>query len=136
MKAASFTPIRLLGDTQRAYAHRVIDQAPLGYVVKVAAETRRDAQNRKLWPMLQDIQKQVPGFETFSLDDIKLRFLNVLGAELRFLPQLEGEGMFPVGLRSSTLTVSQFSALVELIYQLGSKHDVRWSEPVQLDRAA
>lgn len=121
--------VRFTGDTQRAYAKRLIDQAPQGWVMKLGAETRRDAQNRKLWPMLSDIQRQVPGFATFALDDIKLRFLNALGAELRYLPQLEGEGMFPVGLRSSTLTVHQFSALVELIYAFGAKHGVRWSEP-------
>ena len=55
---------------------------------------------------------------------------------MRFLPALEGEGMFPVGLRSSTLTVQQFSALVELIYAFGAKHDVRWSEPHPLKDAA
>lgn len=123
--------VRIVGDTQRTYAKRLIDEAPAGWVVKIGAETRRDAQNRKLWPMLQDIQRQVPGFDAFALDDIKNRFLNALGTEMRFLPELEGSGMFPVGLRSSTLTVEQFSGLVELIYAFGAKHDVRWSEPQQ-----
>ena len=122
--------VRIVGDTQRAYAKRLIDEAPLGWVAKIGAETRRDAQNRKLWPMLQDIQRQVDGFREYTLDDIKLRFLNALGTELRFLPALEGQGAFPVGLRSSTLTVEQFSGLVELIYAFGARHDVRWSEPV------
>jgi hypothetical protein len=122
--------VRLVGDTQRAYAKRVIDNAPVGYVVKVAAETRRDAQNRKLWPMLADIQKQVPGFDVFSTEDIKHRFMNSLGTEMRFLPELEGQGMFPVGMKSSTLTVEQFSGLVELIYAFGAKHGVQWSGPI------
>ena len=134
--ADKFPTIRLVGPHQRAYAHQAIEQAPIGYVVKIAAETRRDAQNRKLWPMLADIQKQVPGFDTFSAEDIKLRFLNALGTEMRFLPTLEGEGMFPIGMRSSTLTVSQFAALIELIYELGSRHNVRWSEPVHMEQAA
>lgn len=120
--------VRLVGETQKAYAKRLIDEAPVGWVVHVGAETRRDAQNRKLWPMLQDIQRQVPGFETFALDDIKMRFLNALGTEMRFLPELEGQGMFPVGMRSSTLTVSQFSGLVELLYAFGAKHGVKWSK--------
>jgi hypothetical protein len=93
--------------------------------------TRSLRQNAKLHPMLQDIQRQVEGFERFTLDDIKLRFLNALGTEMRFLPELEGQGMFPVGLRSSTLTVEQFSGLVELLYAFGAKHGVRWSEPRQ-----
>lgn len=123
--------VRLVGDTQRAHAKRLIDTAPAGYVVKIAEETRRDAQNRKLWPMIQDLQRQVPEMAAFSADDIKLRFLNALGTEMRFLPALEGAGMFPVGHRSSVLTVSQFAALIELLYAFGAKHEVRWSDPVE-----
>ena len=121
--------VRLVGPRQVAHAHSLIDAAPVGYVMKLAAETRRDAQNRKLWPMLTDLQRQVPGMATFALDDIKHRFLNALGVEMRFLPTLEGEGMFPVGMRSSTLTVAQFSGLIELIYAFGAQHNVEWSEP-------
>lgn len=123
--------IRLVGPRQRLFAKQQVDLAPDGWVVKIAAETRRDAQNRKLHPMLRDIQRQVPGFAGYSGEDIKLRFLNALGTEMRFLPELEGQGMFPVGLRSSTLTVQQFSGLVELIYQFGARHGVRWSEPME-----
>jgi len=126
--------IHLIGDTQRAYAHRCVDAAPRGWVVKIAAETRRDAQNRKLWPMLQDVQRQVPDCARFSTDDAKLRFLNALGTELRFLPTIENEGMFPVGLRSSVLSVNQFCGLVDLIYEYGGRNGVCWSEP--MERAA
>jgi hypothetical protein len=123
--------VRLVGKAQREHAKRLIDEAPVGFVMKLGAETRRDAQNRRLWPMLQDIQQQVPGFEGYSTDDIKMRFLNALGTEMRFLPELEGQGMFPVGLKSSTLTVQQFSGLVELLFAFGAKHGVRWSDPTQ-----
>lgn len=121
--------VRLAGDLQRQHAKRLIDEAPLGHVVKIAAETRRDAQNRKLWPMIADLQRQVPAMAPYSAEDIKLRFLNALGVEMRFLPTLEREGMFPVGLKSSTLTVAQFAALLELIYAEGARHDVKWSGP-------
>lgn len=124
--------VRLVGDTQRAHAKRLIDEAVAGDVVKIGKETRSDEQNRKLWPMLKDLRNQVPGLGEFTTDDIKLRFLNELGVEMRFLPCLESQGSFPVGLRSSTLTKEQFSGLIELLYAYGAKHDVRWSEPVQL----
>lgn len=126
-----FQPIRLVGPRQREYAHRAVEQAPDGYVVRIGAETRRDAQNRKMWPLLEDIRRQVPGMEEYTKDDIKLRFLNALGVEMRFLPALEGQGAFPIGLKSSTLTVEQFSGLLELIQEYGSRHGVRWSEPQQ-----
>lgn len=109
-------------------AHALIDAAPEGYVVKVTQPTRTDEQNRKLWPMLADIQRQVPEMASYSADDIKLRFLNALGVEMRFLPALEGAGAFPVGLRSSTLTVEQFSGLIELLHEYGARHGVEWSD--------
>lgn len=130
-EAVKAQSIRLVGDRQRAFAKQQIDAAPLGYVVKIAAETRRDAQNRKLWPMLTDLQRQVPDLAAYNTDDIKLRFLNALGVEMRFLPALEGQGSFPVGLRSSTLTVQQFAGLIELLYEFGARNGVRWSEPVE-----
>jgi hypothetical protein len=133
---AKGSTVRLVGKSQREFAKRQIDAAPDGYVVKVGAETRRDAQNRKLWPMLKDVQDQVPGYGSFSTEDIKLRFLNALGVEMRFLPELEGQGMFPVGLRSSTLTVQQFAGLIELIYAFGARHKVRWSDPKDEREAA
>lgn len=121
--------VRLIGPSQKAHAKRLIDEAPADHVMQLGKETRREKQNRKLWPMLADIQRQVPGMEAFNTEDIKLRFLNALGTEMRFLPTLENEGVFPVGLRSSTLTVAQFSGLVELLYKFGAEHNVVWSEP-------
>ncbi len=119
--------IKLTGDHARHRAHQLIEQAPSGYTVQVGEETRSQEQNRLLWPLIADIQAQAPGMETFSADDIKLRFLHALGTELRFLPELEGAGMFPVGQRSSTLTKTQFTGLIELLFAYGAKHGVEWS---------
>lgn len=119
--------IKLTTRQARQRAHALLDAAPEGYVMALAEETRSALQNRLMWPLIQDIQEQVEGMATFSPDDMKLRFLHALGQELRFLPELEGAGMFPVGQRSSTLSKSQFSALIELMFAFGGKQDVRWS---------
>ena len=121
--------VRLVGPTQRGYACKCIMEAPDGHVMKLGAETRRDAQNRKLHPMIKDIREQVPGMATFTPEQARLRFLDALGEEMVYLPKLYGEGFFPVGLRSSTLTVRQFSALLELLYKYGAEENVIWSEP-------
>lgn len=125
--------IFLAGPVQRDYAKRCIDQADEGDAVQIGAPTRTLEQNAKMHPMLDDILRQVPAKRLLSRDDLKLQFLNALGQEMRFLPELEGEGLFPVGLRSSTLTKQQFSALIELIYEYGAKHNVKWSGPVARD---
>ena len=80
-----------------------------------------------MWPLIKDMQDQIDEMRPFSGHDVKLRFLNALGKEMRFLPELEGGGMFPVGQRSSTLSKPQFSALLELMFMHGAKHNVQWS---------
>jgi hypothetical protein len=117
----------LVGDTQKQFAKNLIDRAPSNFVMRLGEATRSDAQNRLMWPLIADTQAQVAEFATFSAEDMKLRFMNALGVELRFLPALEGAGMFPVGMRSSKLTKSQFTALIELIFANGARHGVEWS---------
>lgn len=120
----------------RQRAARMAGTANIGEVVRIGKPTRTDEQNDKLHPMLRDIQRQVEGMNRYSEEQIKLRFLNALGTEMTFLPELEGEGMFPVGLRSSTLTKDQFSGLIEIIYAYGAGHGVEWSEPGEEARNA
>lgn len=119
--------IKLTGERQRQHAIQCVTEAPLGHCVAIGEETRSQEQNRLMWPLIADIQAQVPETATFAADDMKLRFLHALGQEMRFLPELEGAGMFPVGQRSSTLTKAQFTALIELMFAYGARHGVRWS---------
>lgn len=119
--------VKLTSREARLRARALIATAPEGYVVAIGEETRSQEQNRLMWPLIADLQAQVESMAAFSADDIKLRFLNALGQELRFLPELEGAGMFPVGQRSSTLSKSQFTGLIELMFAFGGKHGVNWS---------
>ncbi len=128
--------IKLSGYMAKERAKRLIDEAPANYVVAIGEETRSQEQNRLMWPLIADIRAQVPGMDAFSADDIKLRFLHALGQELRFLPELEGSGLFPVGQRSSTLSKTQFTALIELMFEYGSRHGVRWSAKSEATRSA
>lgn len=114
---------------QRARAQRMVGNAPEDCVVIIRKKSRTDEQNRLMWPLLEDLRRQVPQFKGYTRDDIKLVFLNALKHEMRFLPELDGAGMFPVGLRSSTLSKEQFSGLLELIYEFGARNGVVWSEP-------
>jgi len=128
--------VKLITKEARQRAVALIFAAPEGYVVTIAEESRTQEQNRLMWPLIADIQSQVPSMQTFSADDIKLRFLHALGTELRFLPELEGAGMFPVGQRSSTLTKAQFTGLIELLFPYGEKNGVVWSYKSQEVRKA
>ena len=116
--------VRLLGPSQRAWAHKLIDEAPAGHVMKLGAETRRDAQNRAMHGWIKAIREQDEGMRAFSPEQVKLIFLDALLSEMTFLPKLEGAGMFPAGYRSSTLTVEQFAALLTIMDEWAARHGI------------
>jgi hypothetical protein len=120
--------IWLSSKAARQRAQALIDSAPEGYVVKITAPTRTDEQNKALWGRIKDLREQVPGMAEFTPDDVKNRFMHALGCEMRFLPELDGAGMFPVGFRSSLLTVEQFGALLTLMDEFGARHGVQFQE--------
>lgn len=108
----------LLNTTRdRALAKQAIDRAPAGYACDIKESKRSDEQNRALWGLLNQIARQRPTHNGVKMDAElwKAVFMNALGAEMRMLPNLDGNGFFPIGYRSSQLTVSEFSALLEVM---------------------
>ena len=96
----------------------------------VITDTRTDEQNRKLWPMLQDVASQVEWFgQMLKKEDWKLIFLAALNRETRIVPNLENNGFVNLSTSSSKLSKAQFSDLIELIYQLGAERGVVWTDP-------
>ena len=96
------------------------------------ADTRTALQNAKLWPMLNDIAKQVPWHGlTLSADDWKLILMDGLNQEMRLVPNVEGNGFINLGRSSSRLSKAEFSDLIELIYAFGAGRGVVWSDPAE-----
>jgi hypothetical protein len=121
------TTFRLVNDAVRQRAVQAILNAPEGYSVVIGPETRSQEQNRLMWPLIADMQAQNETMRSFTPDQVKLRFLNALDNEMKFLPELWGNGMFAVGQKSSTLSKSQFSMLIELMFKWGAENDIKWS---------
>jgi hypothetical protein len=120
--------IRLVGQSQRDHACAIIqNKAPQGYVVTIQPETRTQAQNRLMWPLISDMRQQIEGMDAFTPEQTKLRFMNLFDNEMQMLPELEGGGSFVVGQRSSQLTKPQFRNLIEIMFAYGAKYEVRWS---------
>lgn len=121
--------IRIASEGHRATAHQWIDRAPIGCVVKFQPEpTRSQIQNSKMWAMLGDISKQclVRG-EKKSAETWKLLAMKALKHECAFEMGLDGEP-FPVGFRSSHLSVKQMAELIEWLYAYGAENNVKWTE--------
>jgi hypothetical protein len=101
----------------RGRALRWVEQAPFGTVVEFKQKGRSGDQNSAMWSILTQINKQRPVHNGVKMSAVlwKAVFMQALGAELVMLPNLDGDGLFPFGHRSSKLTVSQMSDLIELM---------------------
>lgn len=118
----------LRGDPQRRFAKGLIDAAPTDAVVTVREATRNNDQNAKMWAMLSDVARAKPEGRHWTTDTWKAAFLHSLGHQCQFAEGLDGSGPFPVGFRSSRLTVRQMADLITVITEYGDRHGVQWSE--------
>jgi hypothetical protein len=103
----------------------------------VSHPTRTDLQNKMMWPLLAEFEKQgatIKG-QTFRDHQWKSVFLEALGHEQEFLPSLDGSRWFAAGLRSSTLGKKEFSDLIEMILAEAAHRGVIIQRPKELDAA-
>ena len=121
--------IILAGPSQRQLAKRMIDAARDGFVVNIKEPKRTDDQNAKMWAMLSDISRAKPEGMRLTTDLWKAAFMNACGHECQFMNGLDGGQPFPVGFRTSKLTVGQMADLITFIQEYGDRHCVAWSEP-------
>lgn len=88
-----------------------------GWFMELREKTRTDEQNDALHGLIDQILKQRPyhfGLR-MSKEAYKAIFMHALGREPTMLPNLEGDGFFPMGLSTSKLTVGEFTDLIEFI---------------------
>lgn len=88
-----------------------------GWTLELRETKRSDDQNRALWGVLGQIQRQRPTHNGVKMNPElwKAVFLHALGNETVFVPTLDGCGMFPLGQRSSQLSKGEFADLLTLI---------------------
>jgi hypothetical protein len=114
----------------RETAHRVIDAAPKGSVVTVKPPRRTLPQNDRMWALLTEISVAKPEGRELTPDVWKALFLHALDHAQRFEMALDGNGMVPVGFRSSKLSKAQMGDLMTVIEEYGSRHGVQFQENV------
>lgn len=87
------------------------------WILEIREPNRSDEQNAALHGLIGQIIKQRPMHNGVKMNMAlwKGTFLQALGEEVRFVPTLEGDGMFPLGLSTKALTKARFSELIELI---------------------
>jgi len=102
---------------KRANIARLIANMELGTLIEVRGAKRSDEQNDALHGLIDQILKQRPTHFGLKADKelYKAIFMHALGKESRFIPTLDGDGMFPLGQRTSKLTVRECANLITII---------------------
>tara|TARA_R110000751_G_C13517188_1_gene452322 strand:- start:9 stop:395 length:387 start_codon:yes stop_codon:yes gene_type:complete len=120
--------VRLIDAETRARAKHWVGIAEAGVSVVFRKPTRTNLQNAKMWAMLQDVskQKEING-KPRDKDVWKAVFMRELGHEVTFEMDLQGE-MFPLGYRTSQLTVGQMADLITVMLKWGDETGVAWSK--------
>jgi hypothetical protein len=122
-----------LGDEYRQDANLRWFAAELAKL-KPENEKRTNEQNRKLWGMLKDISEQVIWHGNKLADH---EWKDVLTAGLKrqkVAPGIDG-GFVVLGAKTSKMTKSEFSELVEMLYHFGAQQGVKWTDPVENEAA-
>lgn len=119
--------IPLSNTESRTRACQLIAKAPDGHLCRVTPPTRTLDQNAKMHAMLTDISLSKPGGRKLTPDDWKCLMMHACGWESQFLEGLDGRP-FPTGFRSSRLSKSQMSDLIEFMQSWGDQNNVRWTE--------
>ncbi len=106
-----------LTKSNRRIAAGWVAKAPDGWMLEVREPNRSVEQNAGFYGLLDQVLKQRPVHNGVQMDQAlwKAVFMDAWGAEVRFLPKLEGDGMFPAGHRSSHLTVGEMRDLITFI---------------------
>lgn len=121
----------------RARAMQVITAAPNGTRVEVKAAKRTLPQNDRMWAMLTDVARQrVHHGRKFTPDQWKVIFMHALGKEAEFLPALDGKDFIPSGYRSSDLSKSEMSDLIEFILAWSAENGIRFNDAGEQAEAA
>jgi len=87
-------------------------------------------QNKRMWAMLREIAEQAMLCgQKWTEDEWKVIFLYELHKEIKLLPSLDGLGVVPYGAQSSsTLTMKQMTAMIDLMHKFGAEQDVKFAD--------
>lgn len=124
----------IIREHNRAYIAAQVASAPEGWVVSIREPTRTLEQNARLWAMLTDLSRQKAGGIVATPEDWKCLAMHACGWESQFMQGIDGKP-FPIGFRSSRLTVAQMRDLIDWLLAYGAEQGVVWSDPA-MERAA
>jgi hypothetical protein len=116
-------------DIDRSLALAWVAKAPLGTRIEFMNAKRTLPQNDRMWAMLTEVSVQKQHYnQRYTPDEWKAIFMKACGHELKFIPDLEGHGFIPFGLRSSELSKEEMGNLIDFILVWGAQNGVVFRE--------
>jgi len=128
------TGILILGDDDRAFLHRMIDEAKLGTMVEMRQDLASEPQRKRMWAMLGEVAKKVTHKDRFgneryyAAEQWKLLFMQACGQEVDFMPSLDGSTFIPYDGRSSKMNSADMGELISFIDFWGTTNGVEFKQ--------
>lgn len=126
--------IILSGKVRREQAHRAVEAAPAGSVVKIERAKRTLPQNDRLHAMLTDVARQVEWAgakrTVEAWKDIFTAALRSAQHGLDVVPGING-GFVLLGMHTSRMTKQELGDLMTLIEAFGAEHGVQFHDDGQ-----
>lgn len=114
---------RLVHAEARQRAMEAVRNAPEGFVVEVKEPTRTLEQNSLLWPLLNEISKQMNWYGSKLTPDEWKDVFSAAIKKQKVVPGIDG-GFVVCGQRTSKMPKKEFSDLLELIMAFGAQNNV------------
>jgi hypothetical protein len=122
----------LCNDAVRAKAVKWVTEAPKDTRITFQSPQRTTDQNSRLWASLSEVADQAEHLgRKYDAATWKAIFMSALGREMRFVPNLDGTGLIPIGHSSSDLSKAEMSNLLELIYSWGAANGVAFHDDAE-----
>ncbi len=128
----------LANESVRSRAMGWVKSAPVGTRLEFREPKRTLPQNDRFWATMTDIARQRPTHNGVKMNAELWRsvFMQAFGVETIFVPTLDGDGMFPLGHRSSELSVGEMSALLDFVYAWAAREGLELSDQRAMGRVA
>lgn len=121
--------VKILGESQRQYAHELIEQVPIGWNITFSEPKRTEEQNKKMHAMIRDFCRANVTGRNLDEATMKALLLHEFGAEVDWVSSLNGDDIIPVFRESTTnFGIKKGSEFIEFLYAIGAQYGVEFHE--------
>lgn len=108
----------------RSHALEAVRNAPEGMVIEIKPRTRTLDANAAMWPMLDALSKQTDWHGIRLSPDEWKDLLSAGLVKSKVVPNMDGTGFVILGQRTSKMSRSEFSDLLELIHSFAAERGI------------